>query len=488
MDILALSFAGGFFLFLLVLAVAAGIVLAMHYRKVGPNEVLIVSGGLRQQVREADGTVRTVGYKMRIGGGAFVLPFFQTAQVLPLETYTVVAKAGDALTKGGVQLNAVGQAQLKVGSSEEAIRMAAEQFLGRGSAGIREIAGQVIEGMIRAFLGSSTVEEIYQSRDEFNNRVEKAAQAELKRMGLDLLSFTLIDISDTQGYLEALGKPKIAAARRDAEIAEAETDKEASIKTAEARKIGDIARLGAETEVAKANRDFEIARAGFAGEVNQKKAEADMAYELERQRLGTTLKAEELNIRIVERQKLIELETLEIARREKELQATVHKVAEARRQQVQIESEAEAYKTEAEAKGRAAAERHVAKAESESIRMKGQAEAEALQAKAESFKHYNEAAVYQMLVEKMPELARAIAEPLAKVDKITIVDTGGDGKGVAKITGQVAQVLGQLPEVAQALGGIDLKALAKKLTGGGAAEEPKDDKKAGKKHDADKEK
>jgi flotillin len=471
----AIGFWGVFGLFLLALFVALIVVLALNYRKVGPNEVLIVSGGLRQQVREADGTVRTVGYKMRIGGGAFVLPLFQTAQILPLETYTVQAKVSDALTKGGVQLNAVGQAQLKVGSSEQAIRMAAEQFLGGGAAAIRDTGAQVMEGTLRAYLGSHTVEDIYQQRDEFNDKVEKATQNELRRMGLDLLSFTLIDISDNQGYLEALGKPKIAAARRDAEIAEAETDKEAAVKTAEARKTGDIARLVAETEVARANRDFESARAGFAGEVNQKKAEADIAYELERQRQNSELKSEELNVRIVERTKLIELEELEIARREKELTATVHKTAEARNRQVHIEAEAEAYKLEAEAKGRAAASRLLAEAEADSIRMRGEAEAKAMEMRAESYKEYNEAAIYQMLIEKLPELARAVSEPLSRIEKIVIVDTGGEGKGAAKVTGQVAQVLAQLPEIAESLGGIDLKKLARRLTGGDAEETGKKD-------------
>lgn len=465
---LAIGFWGMLGLVLLAAVIGAAVWLALNYRKVGPNEVLIVSGGMRQRVTEPDGTVRMLGYRMRIGGGAFVIPLFQTAQVLPLEIFTIQVKAPESLTSSGVHLNAVGQAQIKVGSSESAIRMAAEQFLGRGADGIREIGAQILEGILRAQFGASTVEEIYQGRDAFNDRMVKEASDEFRKMGLSLISFSLIDISDREGYLQALGKPKIAAARRDAEIAEAETDKEAAIKTAEARKTGDIAKLVAETEVARATRDFEISRAGFAAEVNQKKAEADLAYELERQKRSKVLKSEEMEIRIVEREKQIELEELEIVRREKELAATVHKTSEARKVQVELESDAEAYRLESEARGHAAAERLTAEAAAEAIRLRGKAEAEAMQMRAESYKEYNEAAVYQMLIEKLPELARAVSEPLSKLDKITIVDTGGEGKGVAKVTGQIAQVLAQLPEVAESLGGIDLRKLAKKLTGGEA--------------------
>ncbi len=472
MELLA-SYAGTITLLVLAaLVIAVLVVLATNYRKVGPNEVLIVSGGLSQKVTEPDGTLRTVGYKMCVGGGSLVIPPFQTAQVLPLEICTVNVKASHALTRAGVHLNSKGLAQVKVGSSEAEIRIAAEQFLGKGASAIVEISSQVLEGLLRAYLGASTVEEIYQNRDEFNSRMMKEAQDEFRKMGLDLISFALIDISDDSGYLDALGKPKIAAVKRDAEISQADTDKEVTIQTAEARKIGDIARLQAETKVAEANRDFEMSRADFAAEVNQKKAAADMAYDLERQKGSQNLKAEEIQVRIVEREKMIELEALEIARREKELEATVHKTSEARKFQVEIEAQAEAYKLEEEAKGHAAAAKLEAGAEAEAIRVRGQAEAEAMQQKAESFKAYNEAAIYQMLIEKLPELARAVSEPLSRIDRITIVDAGGDGDGVAKVTGQVAKVIAQLPEVVESLGGVDLKALARKLAGqdGAAAE------------------
>jgi len=479
MTLIAIGTAGIVWLILLAIVVACAAIYATNYRKVGPNEVLIVSGGIKRQVTEDDGTTRMVGYKMRIGGGSFVMPFIQSAQVLPLEIYTVTVKAHDALTKNGIQLNAVGLAQIKVGSSEGEIRMAAEQFLGRGSSAIKEVTNQVLEGLLRAYLGSETVEDVFQKRDEFNARIAKEAGVETTKMGLELISFTLIEISDDHGYIQALGKPQIAAVKRDAEIAEAETDKETVVKTAESRMAGDVARLKAETEVAKANRDFEVARAGYAAEVNQKKAAADMAYELERQKEAGTLKEEELAVKIIERTKMIELEELEIKRKEKELQATVEKTANARQKQVQTEATAEAFRLEAEAKGRAKAARLDAEAAADGVRMQGEAEADAMQRKAEAYAGYNQAAVYEMLFKILPEMARAVAEPLSKVDKMVVIDSGTDSDGASKVTGQVSKVLSQVPSVIEAISGIDITKLGESLKG--AATKPAATKPAAKK-------
>ena len=463
MSLVAIGAGGIVGLLLLALILALLVVLALNYRKVGPNEVLIVSGGLGQTVTEPDGTVRRLGYTMRIGGGAFVLPLFHRAQILPLEIVTVQVKAAHSLTKGGVHLNAVGMAQLKVGSDEAMIRRAAEQFLGRGSEAIRDVSRQVLEGEIRAHLGSFTVEEVYQERDEFNAKMEKSAAGDLAKMGLDLLSFTLVDISDEQGYLEAIGKPQIAAVKRDAEIAQAEMDKEAAIKTAESRKLGDIARLQAETAVAEANRDFEMSRADFAADVNRRKATADVAYDLERQKSTETMKEGELQVKIVERKKMIELEELEIARKEKELVATVEKTATARKLQSKIEAEADAHRVETAAQAGAIARKLAGEAEATAIRGRGQAEADAMKARAAAYAGYNEAAIYEMLIKILPDLAKSVSEPLSKIDRIVIVDNGGDGKGVTKVTGQVAEVLAQLPAVVESLGGIDLKALVERF-------------------------
>ncbi len=453
-----------------VVVIVALVILAMakQYRKVGPSEVLIVSGGRKRTVMEEDGTRHKVGYRMQIGGGAFVMPFIETAQVLPLEAYTITIKTPEVLTKQGVNIIAEATAQVKVASSETAIRRAAEQFLARGAEAIKEVAEPILEGYVRSALGSMTVEEIYQNRDAFAQRVREEAVTDFTRMGLELLSFNLGDISDTQGYIAALGQPRIAQVKRDAAVAQAETEKDTTIKSAQARKEGDVARYKVETDIASANRDYELKRTEFQIDINRNKAQADAAYELERHKQAAELKRAEYGARLVEKESAIKVEQQEIKRRELELDATVKKPAEARRHQIQVEAEAEEHRLAAEARGRAVAHRlegeaevEVKKAEGisriEYTRKLGQAEADAMSAKADAFKDYNQAAIYQMFVERLPELARAVAEPLAKIDKIVIVGGGDGASGASQVTRQVAEVLAQLPAVVESLSGVDLK-------------------------------
>jgi flotillin len=296
-----------------------------------------------------------------------------------------------------------------------------------------------------------SVEELFQKRDEFADRVKQTVSRDFDRMGLDILSFSLKDISDTSGYIEALGKPRIAEARSEAAVAEANAEKEATIKAADARKEADIAKFQAETEIAAANREYELKRAEFQANVNEKKAIADLSYEIERQKINQKLKKEEYQVRLIEKEEAIKLEEREIQRKEKELESTVKKQADARKYQVMSETEAEQYRLGAEAKSRA-----------EAIKLEGEAEAEIMRQKAESYSQYNQAAVYEMLIKIMPELARAVSEPLSKVDKIVMVDSGGEG-GASRLTRQVADVIAQLPTVVESLSGVDLKKLVDKI-------------------------
>lgn len=451
---------------IVVLLILFFIALAKQYRKVGPNEALIISGGRAHKVTDPDGTVRKIGYRISIGGGTFIKPFIERAEVLPLNVLTLTIKTPEVLTAQGVHIIAEATAQVKINGEEYAIRRAAEQFLGKGIEGIKNVAYGVLEGCMRAVLGTMTVEDIYQNREKFSEKVKQAASDDFERMGLEVLSFALKDISDTKGYLAALGQPRIAQVKKDAAVAQAIADKEASIKAAQARKDGDVARLKAETEIAKANRDFESQRAAFQVDINKSKAQADLAYDLEKQRMNQQIRKEEYQVKLIEKEHSIQLEEKEILRKEKELAASIKKAADAKKYQVQAEAEAESFRLAAEAKGRAEAKKLEAESESEMIRAQGAAEAEAMRMKAESWKDYNEAAIYKMVIDALPELARAIAEPLSKVDKIVMVGGGGDGSpGVSRLTGQVAQILAQLPTVVESLSGVDMTKLLEKLPG-----------------------
>lgn len=437
---------------IVVVVVLILVLLAKQYKKVGPNEVLIISGGPKRTITDPDGAKRKIGYRMHIGGGTLVKPFIESAQVLPLDVYTLDLQVPEVLTAQGIQISAQGQAQVKIGSDEYSISMAAEQFLGRGGEGIKDIAGKILEGHMREALGSMTVEQLYQQRGEFSDKVKQSASEDFSRMGLQVLSFALKDFSDTQGYIEALAKPRIAQARGEAAVAEAEAERDATVRAAAARKESDIAKFRAEAEIAEANRDYELKRAEYQALVNQKKAQADLSYEIERQKMNQALKKEEYSVKMVEKESAIKLEEKEILRKEKELESTVKKQADARKYQIISETEANAFKLAEEAKGKAAG-----------IRLMGASEAEAMKAKALAYADYNQAAIYQMLISVMPELARAVSEPLSKVDKIVMIDSGNGSSGASRITRQVADVLAQLPTVVESLSGVDLKKILERF-------------------------
>jgi flotillin len=469
---------------LLVIFIFAGI-WASRYTKVGPNEVLVISGRKRHMV-DPDGTARDVGFRIVKGGGVFVWPVFEKVDILKLELMTIDVQTPEVYTSKGVPVKVDGVAQIKVKGDDISIATAAEQFLSKGTDDIKNIAMQTLEGHLRAILGTMTVEEIYQNRDAFASKVQEVAAGDMANMGLGIVSFTIRDIRDTQGYLDALGKPRIAQVKRDAQIAQAEADRDAMIKSSQATQAGQEAKYLADTKIAEAQRDYQSSVAQYQAAVNQKKAEADLAYDLQKFKTGQLVKAEEVQVTIIEKQKQIELQEQEIKRRQRELEATVQKPADAERYRVETLANAKRFQLETEAAGAASATKaagfataDVAKAtgiaEAEAnkarglaqaavIEAQGVATAEAMRKKAESFKQYNEAAVIQMIVEILPQLAGKISEPLAKTEKIVIINSGsGPGGGASKLTGDITQIISQLPPVLESLTGVKFERLLEQV-------------------------
>jgi flotillin len=376
----------------------------------------------------------------------------------------------EVYTKPGVPIIVDGVAQVKIGGDEQSIRTAAEQFLGKTPDQIKDIALQTVEGHLRAIIGTMSVEDIYKNRDQFASSVQEVAVSDLANMGIKIVSFTMKDIRDSHGYLEALGKPRTAEVKRDAIIAQAEADRDSAIKSAQARQLGEAAKFQAEAQIADAQKNYLLKKADFDRQTNEAKAQADLAYDLQRFKTNQALKKEEVQVFVVEKEQQVMVQEREILRREKELEATVKRQADAERYRVQTEAEATRFKYEAEARGQAEATKakglaqaDVVKAtgtaEADVIALKGAAEAEAMAKKANSWKEYNQAAVTQLILQALPEIAKAIAEPLSKTDRITIVSTGGDGAGASKLTGDVTKIMAQLPPIVESLSGLDLKKL-----------------------------
>lgn len=452
-----------FAFFILVMAVA------QRYRKVGPNQVMVISGR-KHKVRREDGSLEATGFRIKKGGGAFVFPLLERVDILSLEVMTLDITTPEVYTKPGVPIVVDGVAQVKIRGDEASIRTAAEQFLGKTVEQIKEVALQTVEGHLRAIIGTLTVEEIYRNRDQFAGSVQEVAVSDMANMGLQIVSFTLKDIRDSHGYLDALGRPRIAEIKRDAVIAQADADRDATIRSAQARQAGDIAKFEAETRIAEAQRDFHMKKADYDAAVNLKRADADLAYDVQKNRTSQALKKEEIQIAIVEKEQQILVQDKEIQRRERELEATVKRQADAERYRIETEAAAQRSKYEQEAKGQAEATRQKGQAEADVIKAKGSseaeivalrgsAEAEAMRKKAESWKEYNQAAVLQLLFTTLPELARAVAEPLSKTESITLVSTGGDSTGASRLTGDVAKIVAELPVVVEALSGVDLRKL-----------------------------
>jgi flotillin len=433
------------------LVVAAAVVWAVRYTKVGPNEVLIISGR-RRTVTGPDGRRRTVGYRLVHGGGTFVWPIKEKVQRMSLELMTLEVRTPEVYTVNAVPVTVDGVAQVKIKGDEESIAIAAEQFLSRSREDVMKTVLQTVEGHMRAVLGTLTVEEIYRGRQEVARRVREAAAEDLRKMGMEILSLTIRNVADTQGYLEALARPRIAQVKRDAVKGEAEAEKEAQ-----------QARFQAETAIAQAQRDMELKKAEYEAEVKAKRAEADLSYDLHRYRIAQRVKAEEIQVGIVEREKLAELEEREVARKERELLATVLKPAQVERQRTEVLAEAQRYRLEAEGMGRAEEIKARGAAEAEVIRMKGLAEAEAMRKKAESWSQYNEAAITELIVRVLPELARAVSEPLAKTERIVVVNADAGGAGVARIPADVARVVAQLPALVESLTGVKLEQLLERI-------------------------
>lgn len=449
-----------------ILAVYA---VARRYKKVGPNMVMVISGR-KYRIKNPDGTVDEVGFRIRRGGGAFILPLIEKVDLLSLEIITLDITTPEVYTKPGVPIIVDGVAQVKVGGDEQSIRTAAEQFLGKSPEQIKEIALQTVEGHLRAIVGTMTVEDIYKNRDQFASSVQEVAVSDLANMGLKIVSFTLKDIRDNHGYLEALGKPRTAEVKRDATIAQAEADRDAAIRSAQARQAGEIAKYEAETRIAEAQKNFLLQKAAFDAQTNEAKAQADLAYDVQRYKTSQALKKEEVQVTVVEKEQQIVVQEREILRREKELEATVKRQADAERYRIQTEAEANRFKFETEARGQAEARRAqglaqadvvkaTGSAEAEVIAVKGRAEAEAMAKKAASWKEYNQAAVIQLVLQALPDIAEKIAAPLAKTQSITMVSTGDGGMGAGKITREIAEIMAQLPAVVESLSGIDLKKL-----------------------------
>ena len=435
-------------------------------RKVGPNQALIVYG--------AGGT------KVITGGSHFVLPLYQRAQEFSLELMSFdVAPSQDLYTTQGVAVNVEAVTQIKVRSDEESVKTAAEQFLSKRQEEREGLIRLVMEGHLRGIVGQLTVEELVKDPENVGSKMLKTVTPDMEKMGLEVISFTIKDVRDKNDYITNMGRPQIAQIKKQADIAAALAQRDTQIQQANASREAAVAKSAADQERVKAEaeslglqaesqRNLSLKKAAFDAEVKKQQATADKTYDIQANLMQQQVVTESVKVTEAEKNAQIKVQQAEIQRRELELQATIQKAAEAERRRVETVAEAERQRLTLEAQGQAdaakarglgdaEANRARGLAEAEVIRAKGEAEADAMKVKAAAFHEYNQAAVLDKLLTGMPEIVRAIAEPLSKVDKVTIVSTGSsngtNGLGASRLTGDIVNMVAQVPALFELLSG-----------------------------------
>ncbi|WP_418549998.1 SPFH domain-containing protein [Hungatella sp.] len=502
--------------------------------------LMVIMSWWKRVPQDKAGVVTGIKKKVITGGGGIVIPVINRIDYISLSASSLEITTEDSMSSQKVPINVVSTVVLKVKNDTTSILKAIERFNGKDIKEVKlnmeEIARQILEGKLREVVSTLSVEELYSNREKFANSVQEAAATELSTMGLEIMSFTIKDVTDENGYIKSLGVKQIAEKKKEADIAQAEAERERQIKVSEARRDGEQAKLATEAEISAANKEKLIKEQAYQKEIQTSKAQADVAYAIQKNITEKDVIQTEMDAELLrqERQKDIEqaavqveiskeVKNRELAERQAEtakasLQATVVQPAIAEREKQAQIADSEKYKKVAEADASAQTLKKQADAEAEATRMRGLAtaetnaiaetkkaeaeatatkakqlaeaegirakqlaeaegirakklaeaegikaallaEAEGMEKKAEAYNKYNKAAVTEMIVNILPEMAGRIAEPLARIEKITVIDSGsGNGEnGVGNLAGNVGSVLAKTLETVKETTGIDFK-------------------------------
>lgn len=462
-------------LFSTIIAVilVAGIlgILMSGYVKAPPDMAFIISGLRRKTV---------------IGKASIKIPFLERLDRLSLKLIPIDVKTSNAVpTADYINIQVDAAVNVKISSDPGRLSLAAQNFLNQDTDYIGRIAREVLEGNMREIVGRMRLEEMVSDRIKFAELVKENAMPDLAAMGLDIVSFNVQNFSDANGVIDDLGIDNISQIKKKAAIAKADADKEIAIAKASADKQANDARINSEREIAIKNNELDIQKSDLKKYADVKKAEADAAYQIQQEEQRKTIEITSADADIAKQEKEVLIKQKEAEVMEKALDAEIRKKAEAEKFARQQKAEAELYERqknaeakrfekvqEAEAqKASAEAERYskeqeaqgirmVGEAEAEAIKAKGLAEAEAMEKKAQAYQQYNSAAVAEMIIKVLPEVAGKIAEPLSQIDKITIIG-GGDGGSLDSVSGNVPAVMAKLFESMKETTGIDLGDIVK---------------------------
>ena len=450
------------------------IFLAVGYVKAPPDMAFIISGIKKKS-------------KIVIGKAAIRIPFFERLDKLNLRLIPIDVKTSNAVpTADYININVDATVNVKISNESEKLRLAAENFLNKNTEYIAGVAREVLEGNVREIVGKMKLEEMVSDRQKFATLVKENAEPDLAAMGLDIISFNVQNFVDGNEVIENLGIDNIVKIKKAAAIARAESERDIKVAQAAADKESNDAAVAAQTEIAKKQNELAIKRSELQQEADTKKAMADAAYEIQKEEQRKTIEVTTANADIAKQEREIELKQKEVAVKEQALEAEVKKQAEADKYAAQQKADAALYQRQKEAeakqfeaqrqaearKAQAEADRFakeqeaegiraVGEAEAAAIQAKGVAEAEAMEKKAEAYAKYNKAAVAEMMIKVLPDVAAKIAEPLSQIDKITIIGGDGGSNGVDQVAGNVPTVMAKLFESMKEATGIDLADIVK---------------------------
>ncbi len=456
-------------------AVVFLLIIITGYVKAPPDTAFIISG-LRK--------------KILIGKSGIKIPILERLDKLSLKLISVDVKTESAVpTADYINIQVDSVVNIKVSSDPEMLKLAAQNFLNQKTDYIGNVAREVLEGNIREIVGQMYLQDMVTNRQKFAENVTKNAEPDLARMGLEIVSFNVQNFKDNNSVIENLGIDNISQIKKKAAIAKAEADKEIAIAQSEANRQANDARVNSEREIANKNNELAIQKSELQKSADTKRAEADAAYAIQQEEQRKSIEIAKSDADIAREEKEILLKEKQVRVTEQALEAEIKKKAEAekfaRMQKAEADlferqKEAEAKKYEKEqaaeaAKAEAEAARYAKEQEAEGIRKVGEAEAAAIEAKglaeaaamqkrADAYKEYNNAAMAEMLIKVLPEIAGKIAEPLTQIDKITIIGGDGGTNGVDQIAGNVPAVMTKLFESMKETVGIDLGEIVKSGT------------------------
>ena len=437
-----------------IIALIILIKLLPRYKIAPPDTAFIISGLLRRnyKVRNPDGTVsvKKFGYRIVRGGATFYIPAIERIDKLDMCLMQVdIRTAQPVPTKEYISVLVDAVANIKIGSDDLSVATAAEQLLHYDAEQIKSLAKDVLEGNMREIIGQMTIAELVQNRDKFAQESIKAAMSDMKNMGLEIINLTIQNFADNEGkVVDIMAIQNVVTKEQDAAIAKAKAEQESN-----------KAQIAAQAAIAEQNKQLELLKAQYKIEADQEKAKADQAYSIEQERVRKEFEEERAAAELTRLEKETELKRQEVEIERERLNVEVREKAAA-------EKDAQVFKAEAERierQAKADAQLYEAQKEAEAIRLRGEAEAEAILRKAEAMQQYGQAAMLEMVVDKLPEIARSVSEPLSKTEKIILFGEGG-ATSMAKDT--AGTMLQTFEAVKQAVG-LDIPQMLRDVTTGG---------------------